>query len=226
MTAKHTSIAQTMLVVALVALNLGAIRACPKGIVEFPTFWVFLGVLDFLAIWKLILKRPLQAFHYTFLVVFVMAWIFMANLVATERFNPLRLLVRWYQMLASENENVVAFVDSCCSKFLMACFLSFMLACILGIVAAWLERCRSWDIAAFHRGAFTGFALANLLALIDGAVWGWVVVSPARMLGRLVLLGTCVVLGGLLGISRLKSNTQVEKLPVLSSGADVPSLHD
>jgi len=34
-----------------------------------------------------------------------------------------------------------------------------------------------------------------------------VVESRARLVGRYVLLGACLVLGGLVGLSRLKSNT-------------------
>jgi hypothetical protein len=47
---------------------------------------------------------------------------------------------------------------------------------------------------------------ANLLAIIDGAVWGWMVESRVRLTGHLVLEGVCLILGGLIGLSRLKSS--------------------
>jgi hypothetical protein len=205
--AKRASIAQVMMLVAMAAVNLGVMRGAPSEIVIFPTLWVLLGSIDLLAFWKLILNRSLQAFHYTFLIVFVIAWIVVANFVATDRFQPLGLLVRWYQQLAGEKTNIMSRGFLHIGEFWMACFLSTALAIVIGLVAAWLERCRDWDIAAFLRGALVGFALANLLAFIDGAIWGWVEVSPVRMLGRWVLLGVCVTLGGLTGLSRLKSST-------------------
>ena len=90
----------------------------------------------------------------------------------------------------------------------MACFLSLMLGSSIGWLAAWLEQRRGWDLAAFFRGALLGFVVANLLAIIDGALWGWVVESRSRLIGRLVLLGVCLLLGGLIGLSRLKSNAR------------------
>ena len=88
----------------------------------------------------------------------------------------------------------------------MACFLSFVLAYATGLVAAWFEKSRAWDIAAFWRGTLVGFGIANVLAIIDGAVWGWMVESRARLIGHLALLGVCLILGGLIGLSRLKSS--------------------
>ena len=62
--------------------------------------WVVMGILDFLIVWKLILRRSLQAFHYTFLIVLFVSFFVLATLVATERLHPLGLLVRWYQHLS------------------------------------------------------------------------------------------------------------------------------
>jgi hypothetical protein len=206
LTAKRVSIGQVMMVVPLAAVNLAILRAVPLGFVTFPTLWVFVGSIDFVIFWKLILKRSLQAFHYTFLIVFVIAFLVMANLVATERLHPLGLLVRWYQHLTAERTIGISLGFLRISEFWMACFLSFMLACAVGLVAAWLERRRDWDIAAFYRGALVGLGIAMVLALMDDAAWGWVVVSPVRLIGRMVLLGACLILGGLNGLSRLKSS--------------------
>ncbi|MFI5455945.1 MAG: hypothetical protein ACHRXM_10890 [Isosphaerales bacterium] len=206
MSAKRVSIGQVMMVIALAAVNLAVTRAA-LGLDIFPqVLVVLLGSIDFLIIWKLILNRSLRAFHYTFLIVFVIAFFVMANVVATERLHPLGLLVRWYQHLTGEKTNSISLAGFLrTGELWMACFLSITLACAIGLVAAWLERRRGWDIAAFLRGALVGFGIANLLALIDGAAWGWVVVSPVRLIGRMVLVGVCLILGGLLGLSRLKS---------------------
>ena len=207
MSGNRVSIGQMMMVVALAAVNLAVTRAA-LGVDIYPqVLLVLLGSIDFLIIWKLILNRSLRAFHYTFLIVFVIAFFVMANFVATERLHPLGLLVRWYQHFTGEKTTSISLGFLETGEFWMACFLSFTLANAIGLAAAWLERRRGWDIAAFLRGALVGFGIANVLALIDGAAWGWVVESRSRLIGRLVLLGVCLLLGGLMGLSRLKSNT-------------------
>jgi len=205
----QVTIGQVMTLVALAAVNLAVARAAPWDMVTFPTIWVLLGTIDFVIIWKVSLRRSLQAFQYTFLIVFVVAFLVMANLVATERFHPLGPLVRWYQQITGETTNtlLISLGFLWIDDFWMACFLSLALGSAVGWVATWLEGRRGWDIAAFFRGALIGFAVASLLATIDGALWGWVVESRSRLIGRLVLLGVCLLLGGLMGLSRLKSNT-------------------
>jgi hypothetical protein len=94
-----------------------------------------------------------------------------------------------------------------------------MLGSAIGLVAAWLERRRGWDIAAFFRGVLIGFVVANVLATIDGALWGWVAESRSRWIGRWVLLGICLLLGGLMGLTRLKSNTHGRELQVVGGRA-------
>ncbi|AGA28468.1 hypothetical protein [Singulisphaera acidiphila] len=210
---ERASIAQVMAFVALAAVNLGVFRALPLEVVRFPTLWVFLGAIDVVIFRKLICVRSLRAFHYTFLIVFVLAWIVMANLVVTARFHPLGLLVQWYQQITTDKINVVSLDSFDFYELWMTCFLSFALAVAIGLVAAWFESRRNWDIAACLRGALAGFGIANLLAVIDGAVWGWGVVSPVRMVGRLILVGVCVILGGVVGLSKLKSNTPGRRVP-------------
>ena len=197
---------QVMTLVALAALNLAVTRAASWDLVSSPSLWIFLGAIDFLILWKLILRRSLQAFHYTFLIVSVVAYCVMVNLIEAGRFKLLSPLVRWYQQLAGWrlSGNFREFVEI--GELWMACLLSLSLGCILGWLVAWLERRRGWDIAAFFRGAIVGLVIANLLSIIDGAVWGWMVESRSRLACRLVLLGVCLILGGLMGLSRLKSN--------------------
>lgn len=94
MSVKRVSIGEAMKVVALTAVNLVLVRGAPGEVAVYPSLWVLLGTIDFVIVWKLILGRSLRAFHYTFLIVFIIAFFVMANLVATERFRPLGLVVR------------------------------------------------------------------------------------------------------------------------------------
>jgi hypothetical protein len=201
------TIGQVMMVVALAALSLAAASSAPWEIASFPTLWVFLGVIDFLALRKLILRRPLRAFHYTCLIASVVAYLVMANLVATERLRLLSPFVRWYQRLGGGDIGRTSPGLVQIAEFWAACLLGLALGCALGWVAAWLERRRGWDIAAFYRGALVGFGVANVLLIIDGALRGWEVESRSRWVGNLVLLCVCLILGGLMGLSRWKSNT-------------------
>lgn len=205
----RVTIGQVMAMVALAALDLAVVRLAPWDIVTFPTLWVVLGAIEFVVFWKLILGRSLRAFHYTCLIVSIVAFLIMANLVATERFHPLGPLVGGYQQLTGVGTNSISLSSGFLPNggFWMACFLGLTLGTALGWVAARLDRRRGWDIAAFYRGALIGFVVANLLAAIDGALWGWVAESYSRLLGRLVLLGVCLILGGWMGLSRLKSDT-------------------
>ena len=159
MSAKRASIAQVMTVVALAAVNLAVMRVMPLEVVTYPTIWVLLGSIDFVFFWKVIVKRPLRAFHYTFLIVFIIAYIVMANLVATERLHSLGLLVRWYQQLAGAKTIHISPAFLWIGELWMACFLTFALACAIGLVAAWLESRRGWDIAAFCAGRLLGMGL-------------------------------------------------------------------
>jgi hypothetical protein len=120
MSAKRVSIGQVMMVVALAAVNLAVARAMPLEVVIYPPLWVLMGSIDFLIIWKLILTRSLRAFHYTFLIVFVIAFF--------------------------------------------------------------------------------------VMALVYEAAWGGAQPSPVQLIARMVVLGVCLILGGLMGLSRLKSN--------------------
>ncbi len=213
MSAKRVSIGQVTMVVALAAVNLAVMRAAPAvmraeplELVKYPHLWVLLGCIDFLIIWKLILTRSLRAFHYTFLIVFVIAFFVIASFVATGRLHPLGFLVRCYQRVAREKTNGISRGLLRIGEFWMASFLSFALGCAVGLVAAWLERRRDWDIAAFFRGAIVGFGVFTPLALVYDAAWGRTQPSSVQLIGRMVVLGVCLILGGLMGLSRLKSD--------------------
>ena len=202
------TIGQVMTLVALAALNLAVARATPWEIVIYPTLWAFLGTIDFVVLWKVVLRRPLRAFQYTCLTVFIVAYLVTVNLVATERFHPLGPLIRWYQQHAAEGANTISIPLGyvMIGEVWAVCFLSLALACAIGTVAAWMEKRHGWDIAAFFRGSLVGFGVFNLLAMIEGAIWGWEVESRGRLIGRLVVLGACWLMGGLMGLSRLRSN--------------------
>ena len=207
MPAKRASIAHVMIVVALAAVNLAFLRAVPVQVSAYPTVLVLLGSIDFLIFWKLTLKRSLRAFQYTFLIVYVIAFFVMANFVATERLHLLGPVVRWYQQHSGANTISISPGFLWIGELWMACFFSFTLACAIGLVAAWLERRRSWDIAAFLRGALIGLGIFTLLALIADATSGWPQPSPVQVIGRKVISGVCLIVGGRMGLSKLKSST-------------------
>jgi hypothetical protein len=201
----RVTVGQMMIVIALAALNLAVACAAPWEVVVYPSLWVFLGTVDFVVLWKVILGRSLQAFHYTCLIV-VVAFFVMANFVATERFHPLGPLVRWYEQLSGEGTNSISISSGYLgiADFWMACFLSLTLGSGIGWVAAWLERRRGWDIAAFLRGALIGLGIASLSSIVAHAAWGGAEPQPVLWIER-VVLAVCLILGGLLGLTRLKS---------------------
>ena len=207
MSAQRFSIRQVMMVVALAAVNLAVTRAA-LGVDIYPqVLVVLLGPIDFLIIWKMILYRPLRAFHYTFLIVFVVSFFVMANEVVMERFHPLGVLVRGYQHVTGDETPSISlgFLRSDeRSELWMACLLSFTLGSAIGLVAARLEERHGWDIAAFLRGALVGLAIASLLQTVAHAAWGGAEPSSVIWIGRVVSM-VCLVLGGFLGLSRLKS---------------------
>jgi hypothetical protein len=205
---KRVSIAQGMMVVALAAANLAIARATPWEVVNFPTIWVVLGILDFLVVWKLILRRSLRAFHYTFLIVMLVSFVVMANRVAMERFQPLALLFRWYQQISEERTNRTAYLGFLhIAEFWFVASLSILLAYTFGSVAAWFERRRDWDIAAFWRGALVGVCIAMLLATIDDKVHNWAMPEKysIRWICRMLLLAVSLIVGGMTGLLKLKS---------------------
>ena len=206
MSAKRASIAQVMVVVAMAAVNLAVIRSMPLEVVTYPTIWVLLGTIDFVIFWKLIAKQSLRAFHYTFLIVFVVTYVIVALVVSMERVSLLGPLVRWYQTIAGVNTIRNSFGLLWIAEFWTACLLSFVFAYAIGAVAAWLERRRGWDIAAFWRRSFVGFGVFTVLMLIADAATGVAQPSSAQLIGRLVILAVCLILGGWLGVSRMKSS--------------------
>ena len=159
---------------------------------------VLLGSIDFVVIWKLILNRSLRAFHYTFLIVFVVSFVVIAHEVSMERFHPLGVLDRWYQHVTGEKTTGISlgFLWSGeRGELWMACLLSFTLGCAIGLVAAWLEERRGWDIAAFLRGARWARDRKSLADRRSrGMGWGGTLVRALDREGRL---------GGLSGPGRL-----------------------
>ena len=130
MSAKRFSIRQVMAVVALAAVNLAVTRAALRADIYPQGLVVLLGSIDFLIIWKLILTRSLRAFHYAFLIVFVVSFVVMEHEVSMQRFHPLGVLARWYQHVRREETTGIApgFLTSGeRGEHWMACLLSFTL---------------------------------------------------------------------------------------------------
>jgi hypothetical protein len=207
MFARRASISQVMLVIALAAANLALGRAMPEGIASFPTVWVFLGLIDFVIVWKLIARRTLRAFHYTFLIVLVIAFLILVTMVATERIHPLGQIVRWYSELTGAKTISISLGYLQIGEAWMALFLSLVLAAATGWVAAWLETRRGWDIAAFFRGALVVLGIFALLATIWEMISGSAQPTPRQLIGRWLIMSACMIVGGIVGLSRLKSKS-------------------
>jgi hypothetical protein len=205
---KRFSIGQVMLFIALASVNLTVARAVPPEIYRYPTIWVMVEILDFVFVWKLLLRQDFQAFQYTFLIVLFFSYIVFVNLVATERIQPLLPLVRWYKQLVNEPFDFRSLAGLIYMAEIWSTAISgAVLACAVGLLARWLERRRGWDIAAFWRGALIGLLIACLVATIDEWANRWAPVetySP-RWIGRMLLMAVGVILGGLFGLSNLKS---------------------
>ncbi len=201
---KRFSIRQVMILIALAAVSLAILRAVPFDFLTFPTIWILVGILDFVIAWKLILQRPFKAFHYTAIVVAIVAFGVLANLAARGSIHPLGLIVRWYQQVSGEGMNSRSLAGYLrVGEIWAAAVFSLVLACAAGWGAAWLERRLSWDIAAFWRGAFVGLMIASVLALIYDVVHpepGYVHLVP-----RLIVIGALVISGGLMGLKWLRS---------------------
>ena len=99
------------------------------------------------------------------------------------------------------------------AEFWAVAFLALVGACAVGWVAAWLERRRRWDIAAFWRGVLVGFGLAAaVLTLLDLAARASL---PAT--AKLAVLGVCLLAGAWLGLSKLKSSDLKTEAPRVGS---------
>jgi hypothetical protein len=196
--AKRLSIRQVMVLIALVAISLAVVRAVPLGYLTYPTIWIFVGILDFVIAWKLMFERQLSAFHYTAILVVVVAFGVLANLAAAGSIQPLGLLARGYQQLSAERINSLSLAGFLqVGEIWAAALLSILLAFSAGWIAAWLERRLAWDIAAFWRGAFVGLPIAGVLALIYDVAHpepGYVHLAPRR-----IIIGAFVLSGGLMG---------------------------
>jgi uncharacterized membrane-anchored protein YitT (DUF2179 family) len=207
MTRKRFSIGQVMVFIALAGVNLAVARGVPPEIYRYPTIWVVVGIFDFLIVWKLIRRRDFHAFLYTFLIVFFISYTVFANLVATERIQPLGPLVRWYKQLVNQPFDIRSLAGLISMAEIWSTVISgALLASALGLIARWLERRRGWDIAAFWRGALIGILVASVLATIDDWAHGWALEPYSfQWKIRMLLLVAALFMGGLFGLAKLKS---------------------
>lgn len=198
-------LAQYMVLVAIAAGSLALLVSLPWEARLVPTFWVFLGVIDFVAAWKLVFRRPLRASHYVFLITFVIGSIVLMVQVGMERFRPLAFALRVSPRDMSLRLGDVFVHDLW--EFWAATSLALLLAWGFGYVAGRLEGRRGWDIAAVCRGMLLGFALASLFGTIQRATLG-----PGKdsIVANWVALAAAVPFCGWLGWSRL-SSTHLER---------------
>ncbi|SIN68105.1 hypothetical protein SAMN05444166_0056 [Singulisphaera sp. GP187] len=206
MTGKGVTLGKLMKITALVALDLAILRAVSSGagLLLSPVVWFPLAALNYVVVWKIILGRPFQAFHYTFFVVYITSYIALGISSDGLSLHIVGTLVRWYRGMTGDQRGSILFNELVfIAEMWATCFLSILPAWATGLLAAQFERRRSWGIAAFIRGALIGYGVAMLAGVFyipptHTAAW------YVRFVGLYV---ACPILGSLLGLSWGRSIT-------------------
>jgi hypothetical protein len=172
----QVSLSQIMFFVMIMAVNMALMRA-PFWEAGFAGHWFALAVVDFIVVWKAVLRRPFRAFHYVLLIAFVVGFVVLANNVAQGRLQIF-------------------------GGYWTAGFLALLVAYAASLLASWLERSRGWDIAAFIRGALLGLVGASLIAVGERAIVGPLATPIA---GGWLDAVIAIVGGGLIGLAKLRS---------------------
>jgi hypothetical protein len=199
---RQVSLGRLMVLVAIVAASLALLQALPRDSLVIPTFWVLLGVIDFVTGWKLVLRRPLRASHYVFLILFEVGALVLINQVAAERFLPLTFLLHGGPGARPISLPPGIAVVRPAGDLWTAVAIALLIAWACGAFAGRLERRRGWDVAAVCRGMLLGFALACLFGVLQHALLGPVKES---ILANWIALAIAVPLLGWLGRSWFRS---------------------
>ncbi len=202
---RQLSIGRAMMAIGLVATDLAIVRAS-DGNLKYPPIWMFLGVLNFFGIWKLILARRIRAAHYRFLMISIVSFLAWGDAVASDHSHPLGALVRGYEHVAGTKINMISRQSLRIGDFWLTSFLSVALACVIEITFVLVERHLGRASAAFSRGAVGGLGFFAVMAFVRWAASGrW---PPYYRqwsgLWSLTVIVVCLVCGGLIGLSRLK----------------------
>jgi hypothetical protein len=180
MAGKSISIAFLMRLTALVALNLALLSNVPLLFVTSPVVFALLVSLNLVLIQAVLLNRPLQSFHDTFLVVFAVS-----SVAFTIVFLP------WLH----RSRYVVVVVDV--SSLLVACAIAQWRASSVRQQGGRTDD-RSQAVSIFFQGAVIGFAVFGLGTTLAA----WVVdEAPLPYTTRWFLhtigLVVCPIVGGL-----------------------------
>ena len=168
MPGKRFSLAQGMILIALIAGDLALLRALPADALVIPTIWILLALPNFVVVWKLILRRDCRAFHYTFPIVLLPTFAVLANLTARESLQILHILVgRFGGIVLDPRRHTWLYEAVHFGEFWLDAALAALLAWAVGMLAARLETRRGWDVAAFWRGALLGLLAACVIAMIE-----------------------------------------------------------
>jgi hypothetical protein len=222
MSRNRLSIAQIMLLIALCALNLALLQALPRESLLIPTLWIFLALVDFVILWKLILRRDCRALHYTFWIVLLPSFVVLANLNSRESRRLLHTMVECVGGISLDPRRSMWLLELLdLGEFWLDAALAALLGWAAGMMARWLERHEGWDIAAFWRGAVIGLLAACLIASIEDIYFrqGQPLQGTLPLAKRLALVVTSMAIGGVLGRSRLRSIGLSEAV----TSADLPA---
>ncbi|QEH32037.1 hypothetical protein OJF2_05060 [Aquisphaera giovannonii] len=199
------SIGRMMIAVALIAANLALAQALPPEFRLFPTIWVLAAVPDYVAFRKLVQGREMGAFDHAFLIALVPTYVSLANLAAAGRIHPLGVLVRCWEHLSGAGTVGSPAGGPDAGEIWMACALSVAIAMAAGWAAARVGRRTGWDVAAFLRRSLVGLGAACLLITAADAAGRWPETTPAGQAVRISVMALCMVAGGSICRSRLRS---------------------
>lgn len=190
------------LAAALLAVANVAITRAPFWEPDFAGHWLAMGIVDYIIIWKFILRRPLDAFSYMFIIVFIYAFAALANLVVVGRLASAHSIARFFQHVTGTR------VDGDVLLRIIGFWLSGIygsaMALAAGLLARWLERSRGWDIAVFVRGALLGLCVGAMLAILERATFGpsgvcWATGKSAPFSFKVFAIRVLVILSGVTG---------------------------
>jgi hypothetical protein len=205
MNIRRVSIARVMTIIAILAANLAFLRELPWEVRSFPTVWVALWTADFVLLWKVVHGQPFRAGQYTLLIVFLVSYVVLAYQSAMERIHPIAPFIRGYQQITGDHgRNVLPLAIAYLGNIWMAGVLAILIAWPFAIGAAWLERRRRLDLAAWYLGALLGFGVGFLLGIGTNLLH---VLPSERALtfANNIALTICVIVGGGLGLAYLRS---------------------
>jgi|GEM_PF-2331466 len=199
------------LAAAFLALANVAITLTPFWESDFAGHWFAIAIVDYLVIWKVVLRRPLGAFSYIFIIIFIHTYGALTNLVVVGRLPSARSITRFHQYVTGTRVDGDALLRVI--GFWLSGIYGFAVALAAGLLARRLERRRGWGIAVFVRGALLGLCVGAVFAILERETFGpsgacWVAGNPSPFSYKAFAIRAFVMLsgvaGGVISLKRLR----------------------